>query len=243
MTTNVYDLSVGILASDSRWSGDADGYLFYVDDVGYQKIVFDSKIAILFAGNLDIIDVWKKWFSGGRYGIVPQVNNYLSLCIVDLDTGAVRKDHGIKLMSPCNSARFAGTGSPHALQCWTENKDAIKSVQTACGLDMKSGGKVNFLNRTTKENNVNNSAMIDQVMSSFLQKGEMIMVNSDKKQIPIPIGDAINNDATAKAAFGKVMGGGSSSICAPFIGMGTPWTAEEQAELYSILSEYPPEPK
>lgn len=242
MTTNVYDLPKGILASDSRWSGDADGYLFVVDDVGYEKIVFDSMLAFLFAGDLGIIDIWKCWFYGGRNNAIPNVNDKLSMCVVDISTGTVRKDHGIKLLSPCNLARFAGTGSPHALQCWTTNKDPIRSVQTACSLDMKSGGKVNYLNRITKENNVKDYATVDKVLNSFLLKGEMIMLNGNQKQAPVPIREAIK-DSSANDAFNKVMKGGGASICAPFIGMGTPWTEAEINELNAILKEYPPEQK
>lgn len=33
-----------------------------------------------------------------------------------------------------------------------------------------------------------------------------------------------------------------SGLCAPFEGMGTPWTEDEIAELHSVLAKYPPEP-
>lgn len=32
-------------------------------------------------------------------------------------------------------------------------------------------------------------------------------------------------------------------LCAPFIGMGTPWTEKQKAELYAVLGEYAPEPQ
>jgi hypothetical protein len=242
MTTNVYDFRAGLLASDSRWSGRVDDYLFFVDDVRYEKIVFDSMLALLFAGNLDIIEIWKAWFRGGRYGHPPHVNQNLSMCIIDLQTGLARKDHGIKLLSPCTYARFAGTGSPHALQCWTTNQNAIQSVETACGLDMMSGGKVAYLDRQSRSNNLENVSPVEHVMDAFLPRGEMIMMKGNQKQTPVPIKEAIK-DPAANQAFQKMMGNGSAGVCAPFIGMGTPWTQEEKDDLYAILAEYPPEPK
>jgi hypothetical protein len=240
MTTNVFDSVSQTLASDTRWSGLVDGYLFFVDDIGYDKIVFDSQIALLFAGGLGIIDQWKAWFRGGRYGVAPALTSDLSLCLIDMKTGQIRKDHGIKLDSPCTSARFAGTGSPHALQCWSIHKDAIKSVETACGFDMRSGGKVTYLIRPTADNNLSNYASAQQVINSFEPAGSVIMTS--QKGVPVPIREAIKEPA-ANEAFKKMLAGGPSSVCAPFIGMGTPWTADEQKEFYDILAEYPPEPQ
>lgn len=242
MTTNVFDISAGILASDSRWSGGDENYLFYVDNVEYDKMVFDSRLAILFAGNLEYIELWKKWFRGGRYAPAPGVHKDFSMCIIDMATGQLRKDHGIKIMSPCNGARFAGTGSPHALNCWTQNQSAQKSVETACDYDLMSGGKVCHLNIATQENNVSNAASAAELLDAFLPRGNMIMFNGNQQMVPTPIAEAIK-DPAANDAFNKMMAGGVSSVCAPFIGMGTPWTENETEELYAILNEYPPEPQ
>jgi hypothetical protein len=241
MTTNVFDSNAGVLASDSRWSGQIDEYLFFVDDVGYDKIIFDSKLALLFAGNLAVIEVWKKWFRAGRYGHIPATHPDLSLCIVDLESGAIRKDHGGKLESNCGTARFAGTGSPHAHQCWATNKDAVRSVGTACGLDLMSGGAVTYLDRTSRENNINKVGSVETVMNAFLPKGEVIMLKANQKSAPVPIIEAIKEPA-ANDAFQKMITGGPAGVCAPFIGIGTEWTDAEIADLHAILSEYPPEP-
>lgn len=241
MTTNVFDSAAQILASDSRWSGQVGDYVFFVDDIQYEKIVFDSHLALLFAGGLAIIDMWKSWFRGGRYGTPPSLPADLSLCVIDMKSGLVRIDHGKKLDSPCFKARFAGTGSPHALQCWTAYKDPVKSVQTACAFDMLSGGKVSYLIRTTSDNNLDNSGTASHLVNSFEPHGSMIMMTNQKGG-PVPIKDAIK-DTAANDAFKQMMGRGASGVCAPYIGMGTPWTAEEQEALYSILAEYPPEPK
>ncbi len=241
MTTNVFDGATQTLASDSRWSGSVGEYLFFVDDVGYDKIVFDSQIALLFAGGLGIIDQWKTWFRGGRYGPIPPLTEKLSLCLIDMKTGVIRKDHGIKLSSPCGAARFAGTGSPHALQCWVSHQNAVKAVQTACGLDMMSGGRVTYLIRPTTENNLSQHGSVQNLMNSFETHGSMIMMTT-QKGVPVPIRDAIK-DTAANQAFEQLMAGGASAVCAPFIGMGTPWTEAEKQELCDILAEYPPEPK
>ena len=240
MTTNVFDRSKDILACDSRWSGSEGGYLFYVDNVGYEKIVFDSRIALLFAGDLDIIDAWKAWFKSGRYAPAPHTTGKLSLCIVDLMDGSVPVDHGMKLDSACKLARFAGTGSPHALNAWSTHGDALLSVETACSLDMQSGGNVAHLSRVTKENNLNNVSSAQELLNSFLPNGEMIMLNGNQKQSPVKISEGIK-DPAANEAFHKMMAGGLSGVCAPFTGMGTPWTEEEVSKLYATLASYPPE--
>lgn len=69
----------------------------------------------------------------------------------------------------------------------------------------------------------------------------MIMMIS-QKGIPVPIKDAIKEPA-ADEAFQRILTGRAGSVCTPFIGMGTPWTEQEQQELYAILNEYPPEPR
>lgn len=242
MTTNAYDFGSGVLASDSRWSADADGYLFYADNVGYEKIVYDTRLAILFAGHLNIIDEWKRWFIAGREGRAPGVTSYLSLCVIDVKTGMVRMDHGVCLKSPCTIARFAGTGAPHAERCWATNKSAIRSIETALILDMKSGGQVSYLNRAGLQNNLKNHSSVNQVMLALSTKGEMIMLNGNQKQIPVSIKDAIK-DPAVNDAFMKVKNGGAASLGAPFMGMGTAWTPEEERNLYNILAEYPPEQK
>ena len=241
MTTNVYDQAPGILASDSRWSNRADGYLFYVDDVGYEKIVNDTQLAALFAGTLEYIDLWKSWFISGREGNPPRVSKNLSVCLIDMATGVVRLDRGDKIASSCKTARFAGTGAPHAFDCWVVNNDPLKAVATAAYFDRRSGGTIRHLNRRTGQNNLNNVATLEQLMRNFQTKGEVIMLNAGQTQKPIAISEAVN-DPAVRDAFAKVESSGAGGLSAPFMGMGKEWTAEEEAQLYAVLAEYPPEP-
>lgn len=239
MTTNIYDQVAGILASDSRWSNLVEGYLFYVDDAGYEKIVNDTQLAALFAGTLDNIDRWKVWFISGREGPRPPVHKFLSVCLIDMNTGRVLIDTGDKIMSSCRMARFAGTGGPHAFECWVVNNDALMAIQTAATLDKRSGGRVSHLNRVDGTSNLNNRATLEQLMRNFLTKGEVIMLNAVQAQKPVPISEAVN-DPVINEAFQKVVQSGAAGLSAPFMGMGKEWSVEEESQLDAILAKYRP---
>ena len=241
MTTNVYDQAAGILASDSRWSNLVDGYLFYVDDAGYEKIVNDTQLAALFAGTLEHIDRWKSWFISGREGRRPPVHRNLSVCLVDMSTGELMFDWGDRVLSSCRTARFAGTGGGHAFACWVVNNDSLMAVATAATLDHRSGGCVRYINRVDGHNNLNNHATLEILMRNFLAKGEVLMLNAVSKK-PIAISEAVN-DPDIKEAFEKVVSNGASGLSAPFMGMGRDWSQADEDRLDAVLAKYPPEPK
>lgn len=241
MTTNVYDQAAGILASDSRWSNLVDGYLFFVDDAGYEKIVNDTQLAALFAGTLDNIDRWKTWFISGREGRPPPVHKNLSVCLIDMKSGKLLFDSGDKILSSCRTARFAGTGGGHAFGCWVVNNDSLMAVTTATSLDSRSGGTVRYINRIDGSSNLNNHATLEVMMRNFLSKGEVLMLNAVTNKA-IAISEAVN-DPNIKAAFEKVVSSGAAGLSAPFMGMGKEWSVEEEANLYAILAQYSPEPQ
>jgi len=94
---------------------------------------------------------------------------------------------------------------------------------------------------TPKEIVVNKSSA-NEVVNSFLTKGEKIMNNNTQKQVPILISEAIKDEAVSEA-FKQAIKGGTASICAPFKGMGTPWTQDEKNNLYAVMREYFPHAK
>jgi hypothetical protein len=239
MTTNVYDNKAGLLASDSRISSAQDGFVFFVDNCGYEKIVFDEYLAVLFAGDIDLVDPWKVWFLAGREHDEPPVGDDLSICVVDIENGEIVSDRGGNVSSPCNMARFAGTGAWHAKRCWTQNEKPLLCVETAYEKDKRSGGKVKFLNRSSQENNVEHKITVDKIIDVMASQGGVIMPNVAIRDF-LPIEDLIKTDAAVNDAFAKVRSGGAASLCAPFIGMGTPWTQEEKDQLYTGLRKYPP---
>lgn len=241
MTTNVYDIPAGLLTSDTRWSVEDVDWIAYVDDSGYDKIVFDSDIGILFAGNLAKIDIWKQWFLSGRIDPAPTELDGISLIIVDIKDGTVqfKTDYLLESVTEdVTEAWYSGTGGPYAKDCWQVNRCAKKAVNTAIECDAFSGGEVKFVDRTTSGTNIRNDVQYLEIMEILKERGMMINKQNYKA---VPIKDAANDpsDPTLQAFANKVMSG-SVQLNAPFPGMEQPWTKDKKEELHSVLARYAP---
>lgn len=240
MTTNVYDVPAGLLTSDSRWSCELDdGWIAYVDNSGYDKIVYDNQLAILFAGNLAKIDHWKNWFTKNRNGDQPQEVDGISLIVANIKTGEVifKTDYLLESTSEKQiDALYSGTGGPYAKDCWQINKCAKKAVETAISVDIFSGGDVSFLHRESSETNVKNSVFADEVMALMKERG--ILMNKNLQQA-VAIKDAANDssDPNFQRMAQRVLSG-NIELNAPFPGMDQPWTNEKKAELRNVLSSF-----
>lgn len=235
MTTNVYDYGAGVFASDSRWSKIIGDWIVYIDDTGYDKIVFDDTLAMLFAGDMPPIEKWKQWFLNGRISTPPVAHlKGISICIAEMKTGKFVFDSGHSLRS--GDSRFAGTGAPHAMNCWDMNKDARKAVETATTLDVCSGGKVVYLERISLGTNVANCESHDRVYEQLKERG--MMKNLKETRQPVLLKDAVN-DPVANGIAKQFMSG-QNTLCAPFPGMHEDWTEEKKQELINVLSQYQP---
>jgi hypothetical protein len=239
MTTNVYDIGAGYLTTDSRWSIKNGDWVAYVDDTGYDKLVFDEQIAILFAGDLLKIDVWKQWFIEGRTGEYPDLHDGMSLIIVDMSDGSSQftADYLLKsIEGDLLKALYAGTGAPHAKDCWQVNKCAKKAINSAIEADIFSGGLVVELLRENAQSNVKNSAKVDKVMYEMKERGIMTNVVTN---ITMHVKDAANDGVTGDAKdFANKVVAGSLAISAPFPGINQPWTNDKKRELISVLDKY-----
>lgn len=241
MTTNVCDVSVGMLTSDSRWSRETGEWIIYVDDTGYDKIVFDAKLAFLFAGDMVNIDAWKQWVVNGRTGPMPlSYLQRMSVIQVDINTGKVifqshqflNSSFGVSV-----KALYAGTGAPSAKKCWDTNKCAATAVESAKLDDMLSGGTVVYLNRKTKGTNVTNGKSASDVIQQAKEKG-MIM-HKTSGQAPVPVKVAANDvsNPAAQAVANLVLSGGVS-FSAPFPEIDAPWSEEKVKEFEAALRAY-----
>ena len=63
------------MACDSRWSYETDEFLYYIDDSGYEKIVFTEKMVAIFAGKANVIEHFKEWINNGLSGNMPNPNS------------------------------------------------------------------------------------------------------------------------------------------------------------------------
>lgn len=240
MTTNVYDLGFGLLTTDSRWSLQDGHIIAYVDDTGYDKLVYDNQLAILFAGDLCKIEEWKSWFKAGRIDNPPTDTTGISMIICNVINGdkvfnsdyLLESHEGNKLV-----ALYGGSGSSYAKDCWEVNKCAATAVNTAMSYDVKSGGKVVFFNRVDFDNNIDNSTDINDIRNIFIERGMMINTNTLER---VSIKDAANDTNDAFKNMANRVISGNVELSAPFPGMTQPWTNEKKEELKQALNKFKP---
>lgn len=236
----------GFLSTDSRWSSDNGDWLAYVDDTNYDKLAFTSKVGFLFAGDMPPIDEWKQYVAGGmkkdarpgRRAWVP--GSRISIIQVELATGRiVFKSHNFLSTSfgVAIKAMFAGTGANAAKKCWDDEKCAIAAITSAAKEDVRSGGRVVYLNRTTRNTNVENTATAESVREQLKDRGYFMHIND--QNAPILLKDAANDPTNPAAqAFAKAVMSGAAPLNAPFPGMDEPWSEEKYAELDAALAEF-----
>lgn len=242
MTTNVYDVPAGLMTSDSRWSSELDSdWIAYVDDTGYDKIVFDSDLGILFAGDLNRIDIWKQWFLQGRKGSIPKEVDGISIILVDMISGQVvfETDYLLKSMSDESEVAFySGTGGPFAKDCWQVNRSAMRAVDSAISADIFSGGIVLHLCRSTLVTNVVNTVDPAGVVNLMKERGIM-MNRHDRQSVLVKVAANDSSNLTRQDLANKVISG-NVELSAPFPGISQPWTNEKKSELKSVLERYAP---
>jgi hypothetical protein len=241
MTTNVYDVSSGLLTSDSRWSTEDGDWIAYVDDTGYDKIVFDEALALIFAGDMQTIDIWKEWFLNGDDGDEPldKVDD-ISIIGIDMKTGEQVYMSDYLLYSHSHrgvEAIYGGSGAPYAKDCWQENKCAMQATKTAIIKDVYSGGTTAHVNRQTSDSNVKNSASSNSAYEQLKERG--MMINKTENRQPVYVKDAANDPSHPAQKIAEKVMSGKAALKAPFPGMDQPWTNEKKQELKEVLKRYP----
>lgn len=197
MTTNVFDVKAAVVASDSRWSytikdGEALRAVVYVDDTGFDKMVFGEGACAVFAGRSNLIDHWKDWIRSKNKVVLrrPMTEDNFSMCVVNAATGALIFEHGQKIVD--DHYRFAGTGAKHAHTCWINNRDAIKAVRSAAVNDQYSGGEVKYFNIKSQDHNVSAAGMYQAINDAVIERGIVMYPTYEGKTVPIQ--DAAKTD-------------------------------------------------
>lgn len=235
-----------MLSTDSRWSSDNGDWIAYVDDTGYDKLAFTPQVGFLFAGDMPPIDAWKTYVSRGmkksERPAPPTVwipGTRVTIIQVALADGRIMfKSHNFANTSfgAATRALFAGTGAEAAKICWDEKKCARTAVETAATKDCRSGGKVVYLDRKTREHNIVNSATSVSVQDQLKDRGYFMSVT---QPVPVLLKDAANDPSNPAAqAFAKAVMSGAAPLTAPFPGMDEPWAPEKFGELDAALSEF-----
>lgn len=242
MTTNIVDLESGLLTSDSRWSIQPTGlnFLIFIDDTNFDKIAIGhhQNLAFIFAGNGMLIELWKNAVSTGTpaIGTLPFSLNGQSIAIGIIKLGDApemifSKNHDIAK----GPASFAGSGSRHACECWLVNKCAKKAVGSASKLDFYTGGEIKYLELSTRNNNLSNTASMSDVHSHLLQRGTVMYTSKPNESMAIE--QAAANDPNVKAVVDQ-MASGELTANAPCDGMYNDWHEREQQELHDILRKH-----
>lgn len=238
MTTNAVDWLDRQVSSDSRWSYEmSDNEFLFVDDASYDKLAVRGDICLVFAGSGLLIEWWKVWFhdpAGPDEEKMPptnlQINDHLleaSICMISTADGAVLFDDGMAIRI-ANEARFSGSGSRLAADCWKQNKCVKTAVGTACSSDPHSGGETKFLVLGTGSNNLSpvtaESLSMDTTVYTELQKRGFHM---DKvTNIITPIAEHQGAQDWLKKCAGSLQ-----LVASAPIGGQVNWTEEKRAEL------------
>lgn len=240
MTTNIFDGTAHVMATDSRWSVKHGDFMLYIDDVGYDKIELCNGKALMFAGYGRKIDEWKKWIRSNPQDAsnMPGFEG-MAVCMVDVASKAV--DFSAEQDIVNSGAYCAGSGSFYAFSCWSVNRCAKKAVETAKSTDIFSGGEVKYYAFTNGENNLNYpqaQVTIEMVDKALSERGLVMNMNRNATgtpAIPFPKAAAANEqDAAVKDIRAKVASGDLSAN-APCDGMYNDWKDEDKSKFVDAL--------
>lgn len=240
MTTNVFDQDKNHLATDSRWTFSVKGktgialpdIVGFVDDTGFDKIVFDATTAFMFAGDGELISQWRERILKENLlvGRRPGVARNFAICMVRRSDGYIVMEHGQKIFG--GPFRFAGTGAEPAYECWKSNGDPQRAVRSAQMIDRASGGDVKFFDGVKGDHNIDFSAPFESVAEQFLRKGKIMYPNQ-----AIPVAQAVKDDPRAEEFVGRIKAG-TVKAEAPSGYDPVIWTADDEARLDKALAEH-----
>lgn len=245
MTTTVCDMGRRVLATDCRWSWETPEAILYVDDVGFEKMLFTGDAVFQFAGNSAVIQEWKDFMSTG-----PGSSNHrptldlISLLVYDVHRHEIVLSHNcFNIADPMNQTRavsvFSGTGAVHALPAWTVHQCAYRAVEHAVSMDPFSGGPTKFFETNDCTHNLMDVIRVGDINRALPQKGYvMTKPNIDTKLgEAVPVSEAAANDPAIRAVVDKIAQG-QMAPSAPFMFMLSKATAEQNASADKALDAF-----
>lgn len=245
MTTNAIDRAKLIVTSDSRWSiplpNDVNPtHVLFVDDTGFEKISTSDVATLVFAGDGVLISQWKEWFKQERpdWNAMPETERSIDGHLVDISicvvtpAGRVLHDSGTCLMHG-ESARFSGSGSFFARNCYVQNSCIIKAIDTAGAenADPYTGGTTKYLELHSGCNNLTETETTLQDAEQELAKRGKIMELATG--VVTSLKDALESQADALQAFKA----GGAHLSAPTGQQSRKWTPSEKSALRAALEE------
>ena len=241
MTTNAIDRKKVVIASDSRWSYMENGHLVFVDDTGFDKIAWRGAGAMICAGDGVLIDVWKKWFLQPVLdpGQIPPTERIkpdhsvvsLDVTLLQAGTGTVLFIKGSYLTLD-QEAFFAGTGAQAAHECFTTNRCAKKSVDSAKLKDIQTGGDTKFVELASGTHNLNPvGKTLTDAENELKTRG--YAMNLTTKNV-IPFSSYLASQGNAQS---QVPPATASNLSAPTSQDIRPWTDEDKQRLRDAVTQ------
>ncbi|WP_148716671.1 hypothetical protein [Chitinolyticbacter meiyuanensis] len=226
----MFDYATKRMSADSRWSKELDERLVYIDDSGFDKILLlpHLQACALFAGNGQLIQEWQDWLRTDLQGPHPAVEadgTSIVMRLFSAPDGECLNKQGSGHELP--EGYFAGSGAIHAIPCFKQNKCVIKAVETAKERDVMTGGEVKFTDLVNGSNNLKDSARIEHVVTSLVDRGYVMYIR-DRKVVPFQ--EAAANDAKVHRMKRKLLDG-ALSVDAPCSEMYVPWNDEQKQSL------------
>ncbi|EPB0900363.1 hypothetical protein [Yersinia enterocolitica] len=187
------------------------GWIAYVDDSGFGKISLRGKKVLCLAGDGELIEIWKKWWTSKVIEIAyPQVEKpdggKISLYAIDIETNEIlfHQNLGCVHLDPANSelqAIFTGSGGTFALAGWQICKCARTSVTQAMQSDCCSGGSVRFVDFASGMVNIEDTVTkISEVNLQLQERGFVMNLNDPSRTAyALSAQDVAQDVANAKA--------------------------------------------
>lgn len=239
MTTNVIDRRKYVVASDSRWSilNEAEGYLAFVDDTGFDKIGDRNHASLVCAGDALLIEAWKNWFREPVLDIskLPDTERYdangaVSSIVVSLVTkpdGRLVYSFGWYL-DHMEEAKFSGSGAAPARDCYVVNGCGRTAVASAGMVDPMTGGETKYVEVQTARHNLHQEVVsLKEVEEQLMNRGLVMDLKNPEKVVSIA---QWNQQSVAKG-----LEAGSLSLSAPTGQPHRAWTEVEKNELRKAL--------
>lgn len=194
MTTTAIDSKRKLVTCDSRWSFVDGDDVFYVDDTGFDKIVSRAFGTLVCAGDARLIEQWRNWFmtpTVNMQGMPPteRVDNMgktqgIAVSLVLSPEGKPLFSNGTHVLYE-DFARFSGSGSYHAYQCFAVNGCGLRCIESAAKMDPMTGGETKYFDFTKKDTNAGWTPItVEEVEKLFLTRG-MVMNTKTKAVTPI----------------------------------------------------------
>ena len=237
MTTNAIDRRSRVIASDSRWSIELQGQLYFVDNTGFDKIADRAMGSIICAGDAKLIEIWRDWFHTPVLNMAatpaferkgPDGKDYSIVISLVYKTGDYNiLSQGWYLLHG-DDAKFCGSGAEHALACYASNKCGRTSVVSAASKDPMTGGETKFVELETSRNNLStNRVSLADATHQLQTKGNVMDMKSGKITPIAP---------QAAGSLDEALRAGNVSLSAP---TGQPtrlWTDPEKENLLAALA-------